>query len=110
MKRCAQCSFAFEHSGWTCPSCGAEPAMIDGFQAFAPDLAHQNDGFHAHLYTELAALEDSHFWFQSRNELIIWALCQTCPHLRTMMDLQCWIKIRGGPRSTGRIHPDGCAQ
>jgi SAM-dependent methyltransferase len=48
--------------------------MRDGYRAFAPAVADQNDGFEADFFPELAALEENHFWFQARNSILIWAL------------------------------------
>jgi SAM-dependent methyltransferase len=51
-------------------------AKIDGFDAYAPELAQADghDFYDPTLFKDLAELESNHFWFQSRNELILWAL------------------------------------
>ena len=43
---------------------------IDGFKCFAPSLAKQNDGFSSKSFSRLFELEQSSFWFRSRNNLI----------------------------------------
>lgn len=74
---------------WICPACGHAPACIDGFQAHAPDLARQNDGFRAEHFDELAKFEEKNFWFRSRNELITWALEKYKPGGRSFLEIGC---------------------
>ena len=38
MKRCIRCDASFS-GAWTCPRCRFAPATIQGFPAFAPELA-----------------------------------------------------------------------
>ncbi|MEI7788390.1 MAG: class I SAM-dependent methyltransferase [Chlorobiaceae bacterium] len=51
---------------------------IDGFEAWAPEIAKTGTGkfFHLNSFKKLAVLEDANFWFNARNELLIWALNQ----------------------------------
>ena len=44
MKICVHCSQRFATADWTCPACRRTLPMVDGFVAFAPDLAHENIG------------------------------------------------------------------
>src|SRR5688572_3870646 len=44
--------------------------VIDGFKCYAPALAHVNEGFAADEFEQLYELEESNFWFRSRNNLI----------------------------------------
>ena len=52
------------------------PETIDGFESWAPELAKSGSGefFNLDSFRKLAALEDANFWFQARNELILWAM------------------------------------
>ncbi|HCF28143.1 MAG TPA: hypothetical protein DEV81_13295 [Cyanobacteria bacterium UBA11049] len=50
------------------------PLLIEGYLAFAPELAEVNDGFEAIFFSQLARLAARNFWFRSRNRLIVWAL------------------------------------
>lgn len=76
MIECPACGTAAAELADGCPSCGFAVARIDGFEAWAPELARSGEGefFQPHKFQELAALEDESFWFQARNELILWAL------------------------------------
>ena len=52
--------------------------IIDGFEAWAPELAKSGSGkfFDNYHFKKLASLEDTNFWFNARNELILWSLNQ----------------------------------
>ncbi|GIV26326.1 MAG: methyltransferase [Bacteroidia bacterium] len=43
---------------------------IEGFKCYAPELAHQNEGFPPDMFDLLASLEENNFWFKARNEII----------------------------------------
>jgi len=59
-----------------CQKCGFITEVIDGFDLWAPELIGLVSGefFNPDCFQELAALEDENFWFQARNELILWAI------------------------------------
>ena len=65
---------ALPGNGWHCAGCGHQPAEIDGFLAFAPELARTYEGYAADRYALLFDLEADSFWFRSRNRLLIWAI------------------------------------
>jgi ubiquinone/menaquinone biosynthesis C-methylase UbiE len=44
---------------------------IDGFVAYAPELAKKNDGFDLDGFKKLYEIESGNFWFKSRNKLIL---------------------------------------
>jgi SAM-dependent methyltransferase len=70
MKLCLACQYPFVESHWKCPSCGDTPTKREGFYAFAPELAAQNDGFNPDTFQSYAAIEAGHFWFVGRNALL----------------------------------------
>ena len=74
--KCPACSAETEIWVKACPVCGFTAYTIDGFEAWAPELAKSGSGkfFDPEKFKELAALENANFWFQARNELILWAL------------------------------------
>lgn len=89
MKLCVRCGGAFQEENWRCPHCGFEPPVVDGFRAFAPELAAADMGFDSAHFGELAALEAGNFWFRSRNRLIIWALGRFFPGARSFLEVGC---------------------
>jgi trans-aconitate methyltransferase len=46
-------------------------------------------GFKAHYFKELAELEGENFWFRSRNKLILWALSQYSPKMKSFLEIGC---------------------
>lgn len=64
---------------------------MHGFDAWAPDLARLAPGafFDPAKFRELAALEDANFWFQARNELILWGLGSYFPGMRRFAEIGC---------------------
>lgn len=62
---------------------------MDGFPAFAPELAGGGDGFDPALFAELARLEARNFWFRARNRLIVWALRRFFGDARSLLEIGC---------------------
>lgn len=89
MKLCLTCSARFKSSEWYCRLCGDVPTIIDGFPAFAPELAQASEGFRSEYFSQLAGVEERNFWFRARNRLILWALGRYYPRARTMLEIGC---------------------
>ena len=89
MKFCITCEKTFESGNWQCPHCSHEPDVIEGRVAFAPDMAHESEGFEAEYFARLANLEAGNFWFRSRNRLLIWALQQYFPKAKKFLEIGC---------------------
>lgn len=66
-----------------------EPARIDGFVAYAPELAREAPGYDPHHYRKLAELEAASFWFRARNDLILHALRAHFPAARKYLEIGC---------------------
>jgi SAM-dependent methyltransferase len=62
---------------------------VDGYFSFAPEYAKSNEGFQPHHFDELAHAEVGHFWFRSRNRLIVWALNRFFPDARNFLEIGC---------------------
>jgi SAM-dependent methyltransferase len=89
VKSCVRCAAGFSGNGWQCPRCGYEPPRLEGFPAFAPDLARADSGFDAAQFAQYARLEASNFWFRARNRLIVWALGRFFPGARSFLEAGC---------------------
>lgn len=89
MKICIFCKAKFANTNWLCPSCSTRPQQIAGHLSFAPELAQSSEGFQPHHFAELANAEAGHFWFRSRNQLIIWALERFFPKAKNFMEIGC---------------------
>ena len=89
MKRCLSCNARYASSIRNCPSCGFVPALVDSFDSYAPDLAHDGGGFKSDYFSELARLEEANFWFRSRNKLLMWAIERYCPNFQSLLEIGC---------------------
>ncbi|NMN73795.1 class I SAM-dependent methyltransferase [Rhizobium sp. 57MFTsu3.2] len=89
MKQCIACGDKYHVSGRTCPSCGVSPAVVGGFDAYAPDFAYDGGGFSASYFSELARLEETNFWFRARNKIILWALERYVPNCKSLLEIGC---------------------
>jgi trans-aconitate methyltransferase len=86
---CRKCAHAIEYIASCCPHCGWQAPQIDGFVAFAPELAHDGGGFHADAFERLYAQENRHFWFRVRNDVILTLLQQFTSHMQSFFEIGC---------------------
>jgi SAM-dependent methyltransferase len=86
---CAACGARKSYALSECFKCGFEPKQIDGFLAWAPDLAKHNDGFSEKSFEGLAQLEADNFWFRSRNKIIVWALRKYFSDFECLLEVGC---------------------
>jgi SAM-dependent methyltransferase len=89
MRLCSSCGEAFDSVDWRCPACGHEPRTLNGYLAFAPELAAQHEGFEAEFFPKLFELEGNNFWFRARNRLLVWALRKYFPEARNLLEIGC---------------------
>ncbi len=89
MKQCQACDGLHPADQATCPACGNEPTVVDGFEAYAPELAHEGGGFDPEAFASLAEAEASNFWFRARNRVIVWALQKFAPDFRQILEVGC---------------------
>lgn len=88
MKVCLACNARFDSKGWQCPFCRWSPVRVHGRPAFSPDPEGEKL-FPHEVFPQLAGLETNHFWFQSRNRLILWALGRYFPQAGTFLEIGC---------------------
>lgn len=97
MRRCLVCNSvdpvaeqeALWPLAWRCPSCGRVVEHADGIPIFAPKLADTVSGFDPKMFDELADLEDGHFWFVARNQLIVGLANKFFPGARRFLEIGC---------------------
>lgn len=85
--RCTACGSDTDSLTEACGQCGHAVTIVDGYPAFAPELAHGGGGYDAELFAELAPLEEKSFWFRARNELILWAIRRWRPDLTSFLEI-----------------------
>ena len=91
MIQCPTCDAIGADNMRRCVSCGFSVEQIEGFDAWAPKLARASSSefFDPEKFKELAELEHSNFWFQARNELILWALKKYFSEIRRFAEIGC---------------------
>ena len=89
MKVCLSCGHGVRQDSWLCSQCGHEPAKSDGYVSFAPEFARANDGFPIAAHEHLFQAEHGHFWFNSRNRIILWAFQKYFPQANNFFELGC---------------------
>ena len=89
MKRCLACEVLFEGASWTCPKCGYQPALRDEIYKFTDGPHGADAGFKPEYFARLAEIEESHFWFRARNQLIQWALRNYFPDAKSFFEVGC---------------------
>lgn len=92
--RCESSDGVDEHSplwpkDWQCNDCGFAFQHGDGFVRLAPELDEVDEGFSLDSFAELAAVEDGHFWFTTRNALIAWLVRRYAPDARRVLEVGC---------------------
>ena len=87
MKRCIACGANF-WANWSCPTCAYSPKLIEGFLAFAPDLA-VGDPHNSPDFQTLSSVEAGNFWFRARNRLIVWAIRRYFKNPTSMLEIGC---------------------
>ncbi len=76
-------------AGWGCAACGFRPARRGPFVLLAPELDEVDEGMDLDGFDLLAAAEDGHFWFVSRNELIAWLVERHAVEARRVLEIGC---------------------
>lgn len=88
MKKCIKCAFTWDKQYWMCMNCNHEPKIINNITQFAPEL-DSNYGFKDMFFPKLASLEDGHFWFESRNTLILSIMRRFLPLDASFFEIGC---------------------
>lgn len=88
MLQCLQCAKLYREKE-NCPFCHWQPSIIDGFIAYAPELAYENEGFEADSFAFYMETEDANFWFRARNSIIISMLKRYCGSLQAFLEIGC---------------------
>ena len=89
MIRCPSCSQKINNIEDSCTECGFLPIQINGFLAWMPELANENDGFQKQSFETLIRVEQGSFWFRSRNSIIMWALSKYFPNFKSILEVGC---------------------
>ncbi len=89
MKRCLACEARFRKQSIGHVPCAAfSPTLRDEIFQFAEGRAGRRL-FKPEYFARLAAIEQAHFWFRVRNELIQWALGKYFPDAKSFFEVGC---------------------
>ena len=86
---CPQCGDLFLSGMQKCQGCSFSPKEIDGFAAWAPELAWAGGGFKPEYFETLVSYEAGNFWFRAKNALIVWALRRYFPDMSSLLEVGC---------------------
>lgn len=89
MKICLKCRNYHSTSDQSCPSCGHQPEKSNGFIAYAPELEKQEEGYKSDYYDDYASVEEDHFWFKARRDLIIFFLKRYAATMSSFLEIGC---------------------
>ena len=89
MKVCLFCGQRDEMEDLRCPSCHCQPDVINGFLSFSPELSDSNECFNPEAFKRLFKVETRNFWFESRNQLLTWALGKYFPKAGNFFEIGC---------------------
>jgi SAM-dependent methyltransferase len=87
MLRCVRCDASFDGTWRTCARCGFAPIARPSYLSFVADT--NAAGFEGQFFEALADLEPGFWWFEARNELIVWALRQWFPRMTSFLEVGC---------------------
>lgn len=88
-KRCPNCQTTFQLATWQCPVCTYTPTLLNGYPAFAPEIADSDNMYLAAYFERLMALEPHHFWFEARNTLLVHIIHRFFPQMQQFMEVGC---------------------
>ncbi len=89
--KCPSCNFLV--CGWIgkCPQCNFSPKKINYFDSWHPELDNSSSEIFFDLtkFKFLASLEDENFWFQARNELILFYISKYFLQFQNYIEIGC---------------------
>lgn len=89
MIECPDCHQLYSIENTKCGACGNIPAKVDGFISWTAQVNEKKGGFNENYFSVLSQLEEKHFWFKSRNRLILWMLKKYCPDFKSFLEIGC---------------------
>lgn len=89
MTVCPRCGGEMAAPPYRCGACGFTTPVAAGVPCFAPDDAAASGDYDPAFFARLAALEDGHFWFESRNRLILHAMARFLPERGRFLEIGC---------------------
>jgi SAM-dependent methyltransferase len=89
VKICQRCSSRFSSPLWQCDQCGWTAGLERTIRLLQSGGDDGAPGFQNDFFEHVAEVESEHFWFTSRNALLVWAVRRFFPDARTLLDVGC---------------------
>jgi SAM-dependent methyltransferase len=89
MRMCGACRAALAGPDWRCAACQWQAPVRDGVSYLLDGTQPAPEAFTETQAHGLASIDPEHFWFASRNKLIVWAMTQHARHAQTMLEVGC---------------------
>jgi len=87
---CPKCDkTAVDSNHFKCTVCQYEIPKKNGVPCFSPELSEHNQGFDRRFFSELAKVEDGHFWFEGRNRVILSSMRRFFPRSGRFLEIGC---------------------
>ncbi len=74
---------------WRCRACDWQPPCSQGFTQLAADLDEHDIGMELGAFAQLAEVEPRHFWFNARNDLIVWLVRRFASRATRVIEIGC---------------------
>jgi len=74
---------------WRCTACGYALPCTAGFVQLAAPLDETNEGFDLEGIEPLGTVEEDHFWFGNRNELVRWLVRRHAAAAQRVLEIGC---------------------
>lgn len=89
MIRCPSCNHLYSIESLECPRCRFRHEMDGEFVSWSAGERIDGIGFKTEYFETLARLETNHFWFRSRNKLIVRMLKRYAPECASLLEIGC---------------------
>lgn len=89
MQVCIRCDARFVSSEWLCPQCHFVPVKEGKHRSFVQKNSGTDDGFNANTFSALTEIENIHFWFKARNDLIVDTIRTHFPGIQNFLEIGC---------------------
>jgi len=89
MRFCLNCCSQIDEKLWLCRPCQWQPNTQEGFPILAPELLESKEHYNKESLSELASLENKHFWFFYRNKLILRSIKRYLPRAKNFLEIGC---------------------
>lgn len=89
MRLCPHCGHDVLTQNWQCANCSWHAPEQSGIALLASDVDFSAVGYEPIYFEKLAAIEEGHFWFNSRLKLVLKVMSRYCPGIESALEVGC---------------------